>query len=43
LGPEAETRGKGKRERRLDSDRRARIGSARVKSKPSDLGRTTEI
>jgi hypothetical protein len=42
-GPEAETRGRGKIERRLDLDQRARIRSARVKSKPLDLGRTPEI
>jgi hypothetical protein len=42
-GPKAETQGRGKREGRSDLDRRATIRSARVKSKPSDLGRTTEI
>jgi hypothetical protein len=42
-GPEAETRGRGKRERQLDLDRRVGIRSARVKSKPSDLRRTPEI
>jgi hypothetical protein len=31
------------RERWLDPDRRTRIRSARVKSKPPDLGRTPEI
>jgi hypothetical protein len=42
-GPEAETRVRRKREMELDLDRRAGIRSARVKSKPPDLGRTVEI
>jgi hypothetical protein len=42
-GLEAETLVRGKREGRSDHDRRARIRSTRVKTKPSDLGRTTEI
>jgi hypothetical protein len=42
-GPEAETQVRGKRERRLDLDRRAAIRSALVKSKLPDLGRTPEI
>jgi hypothetical protein len=42
-GPEAETRVRGKRERRLDLDRRVRIRFARVKSKPPNLGQTPEI
>jgi hypothetical protein len=43
LGPGAEARVRGKREGRSDPDRRARIRSTRVKTKPFDLGRTTEI
>jgi hypothetical protein len=42
-GPGAETRVRGRGERWLDLDRRARIRSTQVKSKPSDLGQTTEI
>jgi hypothetical protein len=42
-GLEAETWGMGKREGQSDPDRRARIRSTRVKSKPSNLGRTVEI
>jgi hypothetical protein len=42
-GPEAETRVRGKRERRLDLDRRVGIRSAQIKSKPPDLGWTPEI
>ena len=41
--PAAETRVRGKRERRSDLDQRARIRSARVKSKLSNLGRTIGI
>jgi hypothetical protein len=43
LGPGAETRVRGRGERRLDLDRRARIRSTRVKSKPTDLGQMTRI
>jgi hypothetical protein len=39
----AGARVRGKREGRLDLDRRAAIRSALVKSKPPDLGRTPEI
>jgi hypothetical protein len=42
-GPGAETRVRGKREGRSDPDRRARITSTRVKTKPSDLGWMAEI
>jgi hypothetical protein len=42
-GLEAETWVRGEREGRSDPDRRARIRSTWVKSKPFDLGRTTEI
>jgi hypothetical protein len=42
-GLEAETQVRGKRERRLDLDRRAVIRFALVKSKVPDLGRTPEI
>jgi hypothetical protein len=42
-GPEAGTRVKGKKEGRSDPDRKARIISTRVKSKPSDLRQTIEI
>jgi hypothetical protein len=42
-GPEAGARVRGKREGRLDLDRRAAIRSALVKSKSPDLGRTPEI
>jgi hypothetical protein len=42
-GPRTEARVRGRREGRSDPDRRARITSTRVKTKPSDLGRTTEI
>jgi hypothetical protein len=42
-GPGAETRMRGREERRLDLDRTATIRSARVSSTLSDLGRTAEI
>jgi hypothetical protein len=42
-GLEVEMRARGEREGRSDPDRRARIRSTRVKSKPFDLGWTTEI
>jgi hypothetical protein len=42
-GPGAETRVRGREERRLDLDRAATIRSARVSSTLSDLGQTTEI
>jgi hypothetical protein len=42
-GPRAKTRVRGKRERRLDLDRRAAIRSALVKSKLPDLGWVVEI
>jgi hypothetical protein len=42
-GPGAETRVRGKREGRSDLDQRVGIRSTRVKTKPSDLGWTTEI
>jgi hypothetical protein len=42
-GPEAEARVRGERGGRSDPDRRARIRSTRVESKPSDLGQTAEI
>jgi hypothetical protein len=41
--PGAEKRVRGREERQLDLDRRAMIRSARVESKPLDLGWTTEI
>jgi hypothetical protein len=43
LGPWAETRVRGREERRLDLDQAATIRSTRVSSTLSDLGRTVEI
>jgi hypothetical protein len=42
-GPGAETRVRGREERRLDLDRTATISSARVSSTLSDLRRTVEF